>query len=276
VALDLRRTFRAPKVPEVDAWFWFLKLLSTAMGEATSDYFVHRFNPEVAVAVGFVVFVGFLWLQLSAPRYLITTYWLAVVMVAVFGTMAADVLHVGMGIPYTDTSIGFAIGLAVVFLAWWKAEGTLSIHSITTTRRELFYWATVLATFAMGTALGDFTASTLHLGYLTSIVLFAVLICLPALGALGGLNEIATFWTAYVITRPLGASIADYFGFPTSVGGRGWGHGTTALLLTAVIALVLAGLVTRYNRARRRPALTRYARAGTFPTRDSRSRPTVR
>lgn len=276
MALDLRRTFRAPKVPEVDAWFWFLKLLSTAMGEATSDYFVHRFNPEVVVVFGFVAFAACLWLQLSAPRYLITTYWLAVVMVAVFGTMAADVLHVAMGIPYTDTSIGFAVCLIVVFVAWWKAEGTLSIHSITTTRRELFYWAAVMATFAMGTALGDFTAVTLGLGYLTSIVLFAVLICLPALGALGGLNDIAMFWTAYVITRPLGASIADYFGFPTTVGGRGWGHGTTALLLTAVIALVLAGLLTSYNRKRRRQRLTRYARPGTFPKRDSRSRPTAR
>ncbi len=266
--LDLRRTFRSPKVPEPDAWFWALKLLSTAMGEATSDYFVHRFNPELVVLVGLVAFLAVLWLQLSAPRYLITTYWLTVTMVAVFGTMAADVLHVALHVPYTVTSVGFAVALAVVFVAWRRVEGTLSIHSITTTRRELFYWATVLATFALGTALGDFTAYTLNMGYLASIALFALAILLPGLGAAAGLNRVATFWSAYVLTRPLGASVADYLGFPASVGGRGWGHGTVALAFSLAIALGVARLLTAHNRRRRRARLSLVARAGTSPRPD--------
>lgn len=268
VPLDVRRRFRAPKVPEPDAWFWTLKLLSTAMGEATSDYFVHRFNPELVVLVGLVAFAGALWLQLSAPHYQITTYWLAVTMVAVFGTMAADVLHVALHVPYPVTSVGFAASLVVVFVTWHRVEGTLSIHSITSTRRELFYWAAVLATFALGTALGDFTAYTLSMGYLASIVLFAVLITLPGLGALGGSNAVAMFWSAYVLTRPLGASVADYLGFPSSVGGRGWGHGTVALVFSLAIALGLARLLAERRRVRGRERLTRAARAGTSPRLD--------
>ena len=267
MSLDPRRRFRAPKVPEPDGWFWALKLLSTAMGEATSDYFVHRFNPELVVVAGLVAFLAVLWLQLSAPRYLVTTYWLTVTMVAVFGTMAADVLHVALHIPYPVTAVGFAATLAAVFLAWRRVEGTLSIHSITTSRRELFYWAAVLATFAMGTALGDLTAYTLNMGYLASIALFALAILLPGLGAAAGLNAVAMFWTAYVLTRPLGASVADYLGFPSSVGGRGWGHGTVALAFGAAIALGVARALAAHNRQRRGRAIP-VGRAGTSPRPD--------
>lgn len=128
-----------------------------------------------------------------------------------------------------------------------------------------FYWAAVLATFALGTALGDFTAYTLSMGYLASIALFAVLIALPGLGALGGLDAVAMFWSAYVLTRPLGASVADYLGFPSSVGGRGWGHGTVALAFALAIALGIARLLAEH---RRRGRLTRAARAGTSPRLD--------
>lgn len=269
MALRLHRRFRAPKVPAIDGAFWFLKLLTTAMGEATSDFFVHHFNPEAAVAAGGVVFVLVLWWQLSTPRYLITPYWLAVVMVSVFGTMCADVTHVALGVPYVVSASTFAVALTVVFVAWYRVEHTLSIHSITTTRRELFYWATVTATFALGTALGDMTASTLRLGYLTSGIVFGVLFCLPAIGfGVFRLNAIAMFWSAYVLTRPFGASFADYLGMPASVGGRAWGPGNVSLTFSTFIVLGIAFLLVRHQREVRAARLTRRATPRTSPWSD--------
>jgi uncharacterized membrane-anchored protein len=247
----------ALRVPEITAYFWIIKALSTAMGESTSDFLVHIMNPVVAVGLGFVGFVLALWLQLSMRRYLAWTYWLAVVMVGVFGTMAADVLHVGFHVPYIASSILYAVVLAAVFIAWYRTEQTLSIHEVDTTRRELFYWAAVVATFAMGTALGDLTATTVGLGYDYSIVLFAVLIAIPAIGYRWlRWNPILTFWFAYVVTRPLGASFADWVGKPVSVGGLGWGDGRVSLILTIMIAVLVAFLaITRadvQSTARRR------------------------
>jgi uncharacterized membrane-anchored protein len=217
------------------------------MGEATSDYLVHAMNPVVAVALGFLGFVVALTLQLSMRRYLAWTYWFAVVMVGVFGTMAADVLHVRFGVPYAASTLLYAAVLAAVFVSWDRTERTLSFHTIDTTRRELFYWAAVVATFAMGTALGDLTATTLHLGYLYSIVLFACVIAVPAIGyRSSNWNSIATFWCAYVVTRPLGASFADWVGKPTRVSGLGFGDGQTSLVLTVLIVAFVAYLgVTR-------------------------------
>lgn len=161
-------------------------------------------------------------------------------MVSVFGTMAADVVHVIAGIPYSVSAVGFALALAAVLALWYASERTLSIHSIHTTRREAFYWATVLTTFALGTAVGDLTAGTLHLGYLPSGFLFAALIVLPVLGRrFLGLNAVAAFWAAYVLTRPLGASFADWMGVPTARDGLGWGTGPVSLaLLVPIVALV--------------------------------------
>lgn len=258
--LNLRRTFRAPKVPEITFVFWYLKLLSTAMGEATSDFFVRHFNQEAAVLSGGVVFLVVLWWQLKAPRYLISTYWLCVVMVSVFGTMCADSAHVALGIPYVVTASTFAIVLVVIFVAWYRVEGNLSIHSITTTRRELFYWATVTATFALGTALGDMSATSFHLGYLTSGVVFSVLFLLPAIGYwVFRLNSVAMFWISYVLTRPLGASFADYLGMPHIVGGRQWGPAKVSLMFTAFIAVTLFVMLLRqYRQRRQRFELARY------------------
>jgi len=209
------------KVPEVTAYFWITKVLTTGMGEATSDYLVHRFNPEIAVVAGFTAFVAAMALQFSFRRYNSWVYWLAVVMVAVFGTMAADVLHVGLGIPYAVSTVFFSVVLAVIFVLWYRSEGTLSIHSIYTRRREVFYWATVLATFALGTAAGDLTAKVLGLGYLGSGVMFAVVIAIPYVGYRWlGLNPIVAFWFAYIVTRPLGASFADWLAWPPGAGGR--------------------------------------------------------
>jgi uncharacterized membrane-anchored protein len=239
----------ALKVPEITVYFWVIKLLSTAMGEATSDFLVNGLNRYVAVGIGIIVLVLALALQFSVRRYIPWVYWLTVSVVAVTGTMAADVLHIQFGIPYIVTTVFYAIVLAVVFWLWNRTERTLSIHSISTPRREAFYWATVLATFALGTALGDFTASTLHLGYLTSGILFAVVFAVPAVGYWRfHWNSVFAFWFAYVITRPVGASFADYTS-KSFLGGLGWGDGHVALYFSvAILALVAYLAVTGADR----------------------------
>jgi uncharacterized membrane-anchored protein len=244
-AKPVRRALGAlRKVPEITIYFWIVKVLTTAMGESTSDYLVHRIDPIFAVALGGVGFAIAMVLQLSAPHYIAWVYWLAVVMVAVFGTMVADVLHVEFGIPYLASAVFFAVALAAIFITWYRSEKTLSIHSIDTRRRELFYWATVLATFALGTAVGDMTAITLGLGYLASGLLFAVFIAVPALAYWRlGLNAIAAFWFAYIVTRPLGASFADWLGRPPSLGGLGVGQGSTSLGL-AILIVGFVGYLT--------------------------------
>jgi uncharacterized membrane-anchored protein len=234
-------------VPEITVYFWVIKAFSTALGESTSDYLVHVINPKIAVGFGFIGFVVALVLQFSMRRYIAWTYWLAVAMVGVFGTMAADVLHVGFGVPYTESSILYAAVLLAVFFIWQRTERTLSIHSIDTPRREMFYWAAVVATFAMGTALGDLAAITLHLGYLRSGLLFAAVIAVPALGYwLLRWNPIFSFWFAYVATRPLGASFADWMGKSRSAGGLGWGdRPVIAALAGAIFCLVAFLAITR-------------------------------
>jgi uncharacterized membrane-anchored protein len=243
-AQPLRRALgAASKVPEViTIYFWIAKLLSTALGESTSDYLVFHIDPYVAVILGGIGLVIALVLQLMVRRYIAWIYWLAVIMVAIAGTMAADVLHVKIGVPYVDSTVFFAGCLAVIFVAWYVVERTLSIHSITTLRRELFYWATVMTTFALGTAAGDMTASTLRLGYFSSGLLFIALFALPALGyRLLGLNAIVAFWFAYIVTRPLGASFADWFGKPI-LGGLNLGDGPVSFVLTVLILIVVGYL----------------------------------
>ncbi|HEV2376282.1 MAG TPA: hypothetical protein VGS19_29445 [Streptosporangiaceae bacterium] len=237
------------RVPEVTAYFWVIKALSTAVGESTSDFLVHQMNPVLAVILGFIGFVIALTLQLWVRRYIAWTYWLAVVGVGVFGTMAADVLHVGFHVPYAVSSTLYAIMLAAVFIAWAKTEKTLSIHSIDTARREAFYWAAVVATFAMGTALGDLSAFTLHLGFLRSGMLFAAVIAVPALGYwIFRRAPILCFWFAYVTTRPLGASFADWMGKPQKLGGLGWGDGPVVAMLSVFIFVLVGYLaVTRLD-----------------------------
>ena len=242
--------------PRITALFWILKLLTTAMGEATSDYLVHGYNPYAAVMAGFVGFVIAMTLQYRVARYVPWVYWLAVLMVAVFGTMAADVFHVEFGVPYLVSTIVFAVALVIVFTAWWRCEGTLSIHSITTTRRETFYWLAVLATFAMGTALGDLAAYTANLGFASAALLFAVAFCVPGiLWRAFGLNAIVAFWAAYVMTRPLGASIADWTGKSRTDGGLGYGDGPVAGVFFVFIA-VLVGYLTWRARNEKEPPRT--------------------
>jgi uncharacterized membrane-anchored protein len=248
--MDLsRRTLS--KVPEITALFWITKLLTTAMGESTSDFLVNRIDPVVAVALGAIVLFGALVLQFRTTRYVPWTYWLTVLMVAIVGTMAADVLHIQFHVPYAASSVLFALVLSLVFVAWHRTEGSLSIHTIVTPRRELFYWAAVMSTFALGTAAGDLTATTFGLGYGTSVLLFAALIVVPAAAyRYFHLNAILAFWAAYVLTRPLGASIADWLGKPTSVSGLGWGDGIVSLILALLIVACVGALTVAADRGR--------------------------
>ncbi|MFD3450635.1 hypothetical protein ACFWVC_00425 [Streptomyces sp. NPDC058691] len=233
----------AVRVPGIVAAFWIVKGLSTALGEGASDYLVQAMVPQLAVVLGFAAFLVALVVQFRQARYWAWTYWFAVAMVGIFGTMAADVMHVALGVPYALSSVLYTVLLLAVFWLWRRTEGTLSMHSIDSPRREAFYWATVVATFAMGTALGDFTAFSLHLGYFASAFVFAVLILIPATGHRWlRWNPVFCFWAAYVITRPLGASIADGLAKPRSVGGLGLGDGPVTLALLALIVLMVAYL----------------------------------
>jgi uncharacterized membrane-anchored protein len=234
------------KVPQITAYFWIIKVLSTAQGEAVADFLYFRYGAVIAGTAGAVGLVVALTIQFRARCYVAWIYWLAVVMVAVFGTMAADGLHIVVGVPYLWSTVFYGSSLAVIFAVWYATEKTLSIHSITTWRREAFYWATVMATFALGTALGDLTAITLHLGYLTSGIVFAVVIAIPAVAHWRfGLNPILAFWFAYVVTRPLGASFADWLGVSRALGGLGLGRGPVGLALTIVIACLVGYLTVR-------------------------------
>ena len=233
----------ASKVPQVTVLFWVAKATTTALGESTSDWLVHTISPIVAVLLGFAAFCAALGVQFAVPEYRPWVYWLAVAMVGVFGTMAADVLHVGLGVAYAVSTPLFASVLVVVFVCWYLVEGTVAMHSIRTTRREMFYWLAVVATFALGTAAGDLTAVTLRLGYLEAAALFAALIAGIATSYRWlELNPVVAFWTAYVLTRPLGASLADWLGLPDARGGIGVGSDVVSLLLAVLLALLVGQL----------------------------------
>ena len=241
------------KVPQITAVFWAIKLLTTGIGESTSD-FLGKVSIPLAGLVGVVGIVVALWLQLRWPRYSAPLYWFAVLMVAVSGTMAADVLHRFLGVPYAASTVFYAVVLTVVFVVWHRVEGTLSIHSIVTPRREAFYWLAVLATFALGTAAGDLTALSLGLGFRGSIVLFGALILLPLIAWRLGAGAVAMFWTAYVLTRPLGASVADWLGKPHHLTGLGYGDGTVAGIGLVLFVIAVAGVTVRDARAVTGPA----------------------
>jgi uncharacterized membrane-anchored protein/membrane protein DedA with SNARE-associated domain len=241
----LGRFFPAPlaaKVPEVIFAFWVTKVLSTAGGEATSDY-LKTFGNIKGGGVEVGLFVIALVLQFSTRRYRAFAYWFLAFSIAIFGTGVSDFLHLDVGIPYAGTTALWAVILAAILLLWQRSEGTLSIHSIMTQRRELFYWSTVFATFALGTALGDFTATSLNLGYLASGILFAVVIFIPALAWWKfGLNSIAAFWMSYIVTRPLGASFADYISKARNISGINFGDGPTALVFAVAVLVLVAYL----------------------------------
>ncbi len=257
----VRRIFPEPtavKVPaQITLIFWVVKVVTTAGGEATSDFLsIDSLGRVVGGAIEVLLLVVALAWQFRTRRYHAAPYWFLAYAVAVSGTGIADFMHLYLGIPYAGTTVIWAVVLTAVFITWYRSERTLSIHSITTTRRELFYWATVFSTFALGTALGDFTATEVGLGYLGSAVLFFVVILVPALAwSKFGLNSVVAFWCAYVITRPLGASIADYLSKPHSISGINLGDGPVALGAVAVLVVLVGYLVIARPDVQTRPGV---------------------
>jgi uncharacterized membrane-anchored protein len=236
------KQYRHVKVPEITLMFWVIKLWSTGMGEATSD-FLGDHSIAIAGVLGISGTLVALYLQLRQDEYKAPYYWAVVAMIAVSGTMIADAIHDALNIPYPVTTTGFGLLAALMFFRWYRSEGTLSIHSIDTRRREWFYWWSVFFSFALGTAAGDMTATTLNLGFGDSILLFSAVMLIPLALWRMGVNPIFTFWFAYVDTRPIGASFSDWFSKPHNISGLNFGDGHTALI-GWIVFLVMVGAVT--------------------------------
>ncbi|MFJ2645158.1 hypothetical protein ACIO1C_00225 [Streptomyces sp. NPDC087420] len=237
------------KVPEITLYFWIIKILCTTVGETAADLLDANLGLGLTVTslVMTAALVGTLFFQFRSERYVPGIYWLSVVLISVVGTLVSDNLTDNLGVSLTVTTPVFAVLLAVSFTLWYVSEGTLSIHTIRTTRREAFYWLAILFTFALGTSAGDLTAERLHLGYWLSALLFGALIAVVAVAHRRlGLGAVLAFWIAYVLTRPFGASIGDYLSQARSDGGLGLGTvGTSALFLAAILGLVSYLTVTR-------------------------------
>ena len=237
------------KVPEVTLSFWAIKVLATTVGETAADFLGVTLNlglTNTTFIMGALLVVALLF-QLRTRRYVPGIYWLTVVLISIVGTLITDNLVDNLGVALQTTTVVFAIALAATFAAWFASEKTLSIHLITTTRREGFYWAAILFTFALGTAAGDLVAEGLDIGYWRSALMFAGLIAAIAVAHYRfGLGAVLAFWMAYILTRPLGASLGDFLSQPRPDGGLGLGTvGTSALFLTTILALVVYLSVTR-------------------------------
>jgi uncharacterized membrane-anchored protein len=230
------------KVPEVTIFFWVIKIMATTVGESAADYLNETlgFGLTTTTIVMSVALVVVLLYQFRARRYIPGIYWLAVVAISVVGTLITDNLTDRFGVSLKLTTAVFAAALIITFAVWQASEKTLSIHSIYTTKREAFYWLAILFTFALGTAAGDLLAETLNIGYWKSGLLFAACIAVVLLAWRLGANAILTFWLAYILTRPLGASIGDYLSQKPADGGLGLGTlGTSALFLATILAVVV-------------------------------------
>lgn len=237
------------KVPEVTLYFWIIKIMCTTVGETAADFLSAdlHFGLTATSLVTSTLLAIFLTKQVRCKKYVPWLYWMAVVLVSVVGTLITDNLVDNFGVALEITTIVFSAALLATFAAWYQSEKTLSIHTIFTKKRELFYWAAILFTFALGTAAGDLVAESLSLGYATSTVIFASLIGLVILAHYGfKVNPILTFWVAYILTRPLGASLADYLSQPVENGGLGLGAVfTNVAFLSAIVGLVIYLTVTR-------------------------------
>lgn len=239
------------KVPEITLFFWIIKVLCTTVGETAADYLNETLNLGLTgttyVMSSLLILV--LVFQFAFRRYIPGIYWLAVVLISVVGTLITDNLVDNMGVSLVTTTIAFAIALALTFTAWYGVEKTLSIHTIYNFRREAFYWLAILFTFALGTAAGDLVAESLAVGYLLSAVLFAALIAAVAVAHLRfKMDGIICFWIAYILTRPLGASIGDLLSQDHSAGGLQLGTVITSVIfLLAILATVAFLAVTRMD-----------------------------
>lgn len=232
------------KVPEVTLAFWVIKILSTTVGETGADYLaVHAgLGKSFTAAIMAVLLIIALFLQIRAHKYVPWKYWLSVVLLSVVGTQITDALTDGLGISLFVSTAIFSVMLAAVFVWWYQSERTLSIRSITTRRRELFYWAAILFTFALGTASGDLATEALGLGFRLGVVIFAVLIALIFASYRIGVNSVAAFWFAYILTRPLGASLGDLLSQAHQYGGLGWGTINTSLVFLIIITVLVIAI----------------------------------
>lgn len=230
------------KVPQITLVFWLIKMMSTTVGETAADFMIFNFNlglPTTSLIMT-VLFLIALAIQLKAKKYIPWKYWLTVVFVSILGTLITDNMTDNLGIPLAYSTIGFSILLAVVFAIWYAREKTLSIHHIDTFPRELFYWVAILATFALGTAAGDWFAEGLNIGYQNSTLIFASGIALIAAGFyVLKLNSVLCFWLAYILTRPLGAALGDWLSQPVKNGGLELG----VTSISIVFLLMIVGLV---------------------------------
>jgi uncharacterized membrane-anchored protein len=244
----LDRRYLRTKVPEITALFWVLKLLTTGMGEAMSDFLGDHSVP-IAAAIGVAGMVLALRLQFRKQEFKAPYYWFVVMVIAIFGTMVADAIHDGASIGYDVTTPLFGLCVAAVFYRWYRSEGTLSIHTIITPRRERYYWLAVFFTFALGTAAGDLTATSFNLGFFASAMLFIGIILIPAVAWWKfNMNPTFAFWFAYVDTRPIGASFSDWISKPHNITGLNYGDGRlSGTALAVFIALVLYATVTEHG-----------------------------
>lgn len=237
------------KVPGITLYFWVIKILCTTIGETAADFLNSKLNlglTGTTIVMGVLLIIS-LFFQFKSDKYVPTIYWIAVVLISVVGTLITDNLTDNLGVPLVDTTVVFSIVLAIVFVIWYRYEKTLSIHEINTVRRESFYWLAILFTFALGTAAGDLLAESLKLGYWLSAVIFLVMIGIAFLAyKYFKLNAILAFWIAYILTRPLGASIGDFLSQPQTNGGLGLGTAvTTMIFLAAIIATVVYLTITK-------------------------------
>lgn len=237
------------KVPEITVFFWVIKILCTTVGETGADFLNTNLNlglDWVTLIMGAMLAVTLVF-QFKSKKYVPGIYWLAVVLISIVGTLITDNLTDRLGVPLIFTTMIFTVLLSIVFAVWYKKEKTLSIHSIVTTRREAFYWLAILFTFALGTAAGDLLAETINLGYLLSAIIFGVLIAAVATSHfVFKVNAILAFWIAYILTRPLGASIGDYLSQDLNNGGLGLGTVITSMIfLGTILATVIYLTITK-------------------------------
>lgn len=235
------------KVPEVTLIFWIVKILSTTVGETGADYLaVHVGLGTMTTDIGMTAFLAIaLLLQVKARRYVPWIYWLTVVLISIVGTQITDLLTDKLDISLYSSTTAFSCALMATFAVWYAVERTLSIHTIVTTRRELFYWTAILFTFALGTAAGDLATEALGMGFQLGVIIFGALIAVIAVAFALGANPVLTFWLAYILTRPLGASLGDLLSQSREYGGVGLGTIYTSLaFLTVIVALVMWITVT--------------------------------
>nr|WP_110316653.1 hypothetical protein [Mycolicibacterium moriokaense] len=258
------------KVPEITVWFWVIKILCTTVGESFADWINMTLGVGlIPTALIFtVLLVGVLGWQLSLKRYVPFVYWLTVVVISVTGTLYTDILTDSLSVPLAVSTTVFAVALAIVFGVWWARERTLSIHSIVTLPRESFYWLAVLVTFALGTAAGDWTLELTGWGPGTSVLLPAALIVATVIGWRLGANAVLSFWLAYILTRPLGANLGDWLGFPKDQQGLGLGVALTSVIFLAAILATVVYLTRTRADVIEEPELTPTPRVATRPARE--------